>query len=330
MGTDWGVLVLKTFEPVLLGQDLRPAGVDEQGRVPDRQKARRRRGLGLGKRQAREVDELLAVLGAEPAQLELRERGPHRLDRDPRPVVDLGRGRGPEAAQVAAHELRRRPRPCAAAAAGRSSPRRGRTGRPCGGPRCPTGGTRTRESQALIPEIPGAPSPTVSWRRLRATGGSANSGRARLAAAAIPAASAVSRRERSHCSRRSSVTAAANVHQSAGVSRWMVERSEVPCTRVLRSSALVSCSRSNPSSRDQRPTYIEGAYWAWIPPIRSTAFGSDARLRSSSSWRASRARLSSRSVSVRAIGRRRRSRAGCRPGRGSRTSGDRRPTRARG
>src|SRR4051794_16713419 len=45
--------------------------------------------------------------------------------------------------------------------------------------------------------------------------------------------------------------------------------------------------------------YMDGAYCAWIPPIRSSAFGSDRRRRSSSSCRARRARLSSRSLSVR-------------------------------
>ena len=83
----------------------------------------------------------------------------------------------------------------------------------------------------------------------------------------------------SHCSRRSSVTAAANVHQSLGVRRWIVERSEVPWTSVRRTSARSSCSRSKPSSLVQRPTYIEGAYCAWMPAIRSTAFGSGRRRR---------------------------------------------------
>jgi hypothetical protein len=45
--------------------------------------------------------------------------------------------------------------------------------------------------------------------------------------------------------------------------------------------------------------YIEGAYWACTPPIRSTAFGIAALFRSSRSWRASSARFSSPSVRVR-------------------------------
>ena len=73
----------------------------------------------------------------------------------------------------------------------------------------------------------------------------------------------------------------------------MVLRMSVACTTERRSSAAVSASRSKPSSRDHRPTYIDGAYCAWIPPIRSSARGSGVRARSSSSWRASSARLSS-------------------------------------
>src|SRR4051794_38804407 len=45
--------------------------------------------------------------------------------------------------------------------------------------------------------------------------------------------------------------------------------------------------------------YIEGAYWACSPPIRSTTIGREARLRSRSSWRARSARFRSRSVRVR-------------------------------
>src|SRR5512133_203103 len=48
--------------------------------------------------------------------------------------------------------------------------------------------------------------------------------------------------------------------------------------------------------------YIEGAYCAWIPPIRSSARGRGVFARSSRSCRASSARLSSRSVSVRSSG----------------------------
>ena len=57
--------------------------------------------------------------------------------------------------------------------------------------------------------------------------------------------------------------------------------------------------RSKSSSRDQSPMYIEGAYCAWIPAIRSSAFGSVERPRSSSIWRASSARLSCCSLSTR-------------------------------
>ena len=46
---------------------------------------------------------------------------------------------------------------------------------------------------------------------------------------------------------------------------WMTER---------RSSARVRASRVKPSSRDHSPMYIDGAYCAWMPPMRSSALGS--------------------------------------------------------
>src|SRR3954454_858504 len=75
----------------------------------------------------------------------------------------------------------------------------------------------------------------------------------------------------------------------------------VPWITVLRSSARVSASRSNPSSRDHRPIYIDGAYCAWRPPIRSSMRGSGEAERSSSPWRASSARLSARAERTRSV-----------------------------
>src|ERR671910_559244 len=66
-----------------------------------------------------------------------------------------------------------------------------------------------------------------------------------------------------------------------------------------RSSARVSASRSNPSRRVQRPTYIAGAYCACRPPIRSRARGIGSRARWRSGWRGGRARLRSRPVRTR-------------------------------
>ena len=47
----------KIFGAVLLGQQAGAAGVDEQRGVPGRQEARRRRGLGVRQRRAREVEQ---------------------------------------------------------------------------------------------------------------------------------------------------------------------------------------------------------------------------------------------------------------------------------
>ena len=57
----------------------------------------------------------------------------------------------------------------------------------------------------------------------------------------------------------------------------MVERSKVPWTTLLRSNARVTWSRSRPSCRDHMPTYIDGAYCACSPAIRSSARGSGVR-----------------------------------------------------
>src|SRR5215213_5883113 len=46
---------------------------------------------------------------------------------------------------------------------------------------------------------------------------------------------------------------------------------------------------------------MEGAYWACTPPMRSTAAASSPRRRSSSDWRSSSARFSSRSLRTRSV-----------------------------
>src|SRR5947209_17725919 len=48
--------------------------------------------------------------------------------------------------------------------------------------------------------------------------------------------------------------------------------------------------------------YIDGAYWAWRPAMASSVAARGRRDLSSSSWRASRARLRARAVSVCGIG----------------------------
>src|SRR5919201_1591071 len=79
----------------------------------------------------------------------------------------------------------------------------------------------------------------------------------------------------------------------------MVVRSSVPCTTDRRSSARSRSGRPKLRIRDQRPMYIDGAYCACSPPIRSSPRGIGSRVRSSRSCRASSARFSSRCDSVR-------------------------------
>ena len=85
-------------------------------------------------------------------------------------------------------------------------------------------------------------------------------------------------------------------------------RMSVAWTTERRSSARVSASRSKPSSRDHSPMYIDGAYCACSAPMRSSARGIGVRARSSRSWRASSARLSSRWLRTRSVTARRRAR----------------------
>ena len=73
-GTDCGMRTLNTRCAVALGEDLGAARVGEQDRVPRPQQADGRRRLGVGQRRAREVDQLLAVLGGEAAQPQALER----------------------------------------------------------------------------------------------------------------------------------------------------------------------------------------------------------------------------------------------------------------
>src|SRR5439155_13035062 len=73
--------------------------------------------------------------------------------------------------------------------------------------------------------------------------------------------------------------------------RWIVVRIIEAWTMLRRSSPRVTASRSSPSSRDHRPMYIEGAYCAWSPAIRSSALGIGVFARSRSICLASRARL---------------------------------------
>lgn len=58
-----------------------------------------------------------------------------------------------------------------------------------------------------------------------------------------------------------------------------------PHERALHDGPALECPRQGVAlealERDHSPTYIDGAYWAWMPPIRSSALSSEARLRAS-------------------------------------------------
>ena len=137
---------------------------------------------------------------------------------------------------------------------------------------------------------------SASTSRIESTAPPASAPRSSSAARSMSAAEKAPRRERSQSVRRASRVASAGPQKPPRETRWMVTRSSVAWTTSRASSARVSASRSNASSRDHRPTYIDGAYWAWIPHSASSACGSGAGERSSRHWRASSARLSSAAV----------------------------------
>ena len=124
---------------VLLRQDQGAAAVDEQRGVPGRQEARRGRGVGVGQRQSRQVDERPARLVAEAAQLHALDGVVHGRRRQAGPVGDVGGRARPEALEVARDQqlepLGRRRR-----ASRRASPPRPRRRPPAGAPRSRPGG----------------------------------------------------------------------------------------------------------------------------------------------------------------------------------------------
>ena len=149
-GNDVRRLDAEQLRPVLLGQHAGAAGVHEQRRVPGRQEARRRGRAGIGQRPVRDVEQLLAVLGPERAQLQPRQHGAQRGERRPVKLATSLRDAGPNAFEVArtrrvgrrrdADAGRRRPSPRRAAK--RSARRRSHV---------PDGGARTRSIQSPTP-----------------------------------------------------------------------------------------------------------------------------------------------------------------------------------
>ena len=93
----------------------------------------------------------------------------------------------------------------------------------------------------------------------------------------------------------------AEVYDSVVRSRHEVQVSRISVAFTTRpvASARSRARGSKPSRRDQSPTYGDGLHCACRPATRSTACVTERRCRRSSSWRASVARFSSRSVSVR-------------------------------
>ena len=81
-------------------QDPGPPRVHEQRRIPDGQEANRRGRVGIGERRAGEVEQLIALLVAEPAQLYTLERRLDRRQLEAGPVRDVVRRGWAEALEI--------------------------------------------------------------------------------------------------------------------------------------------------------------------------------------------------------------------------------------
>src|SRR5205823_9757448 len=95
--------------PEGLGKNLSPPRVNEQRGIPRRQEPGGRGGAPAGQRRAREVEQLLSLLVAEPAQRQALRRGTERRHRHAGPVGGVSQPRRAEAAEVAPEEVLERP-----------------------------------------------------------------------------------------------------------------------------------------------------------------------------------------------------------------------------
>ena len=230
-----------------------------------------------------------------------------RRSSSPRRIASSGRSAKPgeardvlarrraEGGEVAAHEVRRR----AAAVRRRPDPVLGER-EPVRAAALPR--PRRRHPHEVDPQ-PAAERPLLPHQRVDLR-----------PAQLVPAREPVADRARRAGHRgRGEVAAGAQPRGAAHVADRERERPEVArATRGGSSSASASPGRRcgprarasgrparSPASRDHSPMYIDGAYCDWIPQTASSAAGSGSAARSSRSWRASSARLSSRRVSVR-------------------------------
>ncbi len=90
---------------MLLRQQPRPTGVDEEVGIPVRQESHRGGRIRIGQGSAGQVDQLTAPLVAIAHQLEVRAGRLHVRDADTGPGRDIAPGRWPEGAQVGSDEV---------------------------------------------------------------------------------------------------------------------------------------------------------------------------------------------------------------------------------
>ena len=156
---------------VIVAEDPRAVGVREQRVVVDREEARRRGGVRVGQRRAREVEQLAPAIVAERAQLRAQAVDRRGQAGQPRPRAQVGGRRRAEGREVAPEQVVVASRPRPARRRARPRPWSARPGRARASGRAAAAGAR------------GA----GSWPRSRARAGR---GRASARAIARPTASA--------------------------------------------------------------------------------------------------------------------------------------------
>ena len=253
VGNDCGVFDAEQLAAGAPRAARRCGGRGRAGRRP--RSARKRGGAGVsrvGQQPVGHVEQLLAVLAREAAQLEPRQHPIERRQREAGEARDVLARRRPEARRGSGARGAR-PRRRGAAAAARSSPRRARRGRRGAAPTCPTAArARGRPTARRRARGPCRRSASSSLRSI-VPAPSSRSPEPCAPRRPSPRAVGSPRRACSHDVRRASRMASANGQKSARETRWIVTRMSVAWTTLRSSSARVSAARSKPSQPRPQP-----------------------------------------------------------------------------
>ena len=244
--------------PEPLQQDLRPPRVHQQRRIPGRQEPH-----GAGRRRRRRPrparQRLLALPPSRIARARARRRrlGSPELQpgESPRPCVTPARtpvGHGDEMLHRVAVD--RRPA---------VQPRQDRRGRRAGAPTSPTAAPGQVDPHPIpcrrpCPAAPRSP-PAGASRRPPGPPGAGPPPLHLLRPQRV-----LARHTRSHRSAARRGWRARRLRSGRAGPDGSWPRSSVACTTSWRSSAPVTSARASPRMRDHEPTYIDGAYCAWM------------------------------------------------------------------